>query len=109
MVVGRLLGLEPQVPDLNKLRKGRNVLQTQMKRGHVNVCRAILGRPDFLLVTAPRMLHHAAGCGQHTLAKPLLSRPDLADVNVVEGARTPLCMAGFGGQFVILRPHQMET
>ena len=52
---------EPQVPNLNKLRKGRNVLQTHRKRGHLAVCHAILARPDFLLVTEPRIGPRAQG------------------------------------------------
>ena len=98
---------EPLVPDLNKLRKGRSVLHTQIMRGHLDVCLAIVARPDFSFVNAKdrhgaTAFYQAACSGYHVLVEAILRRPDFDDVNgVCFGSCTALTVAAGKGHYIV--------
>ena len=108
-----------RVPDLNKLRKGRTVLHTQIMRGHVDVCLAILARCDFSMVNVKdrrgtTALYQAASSGYHAIVTAILRRPDFHDVNGVcfDGCTALTSAAGSGHYLVceaLLRHHEIDV
>ena len=78
-----------------------------MMRGHLDVCLAILARPDFSFVNVKNdkgctALHVAADDGFHDVASAILNRQDFAEVNAVNGfGWTALQFAASNGHYLV--------